>query len=144
MPREDFEVTANLDFENMILYVKKSQVEHVYPLTPIKRSDLAKFREVNIPSFVLKYDGKLYWALFDKDISFFSKTIFGTHLCSTGRRTCARLFMSRSQPGYCMKTYSEDPRIENFPGITDGYQTFGTRYDCLVVTGCKYFTLHKV
>ena len=144
MPRKDHEVTANLDFENMILYVKKGQVDHVFPLTPIKRSDLAKFREANIPSFVLKYNGQLYWAIFDKEISFFSKTIFGIHLCSTGRRMCARLLMSCRQPGHCAKTYSDDPRIENFPGITEGYQTFGTRYDCFVVTGCKFFTLPKV
>ena len=137
--REGFEAETYLDLDNKILHIKKGSSQYTYTLVPTTKSDLASLREADIPSFVLKIDGKLFWAEIDRNISFFAKPLFGKHLCATGRQICQRLLIPMNQPGHCMKTYNNSKRIENYPGIIKGYETFGTRYDCFVVCECKYF-----
>ena len=133
------EVSAYLDFEEMVLYVKKGTSERKFQLIEVNRKALAYVRSKNISSFILKYNGKLYWTKFDPDISFFAKPIFGTHLCSTGRQMCKRFSIPVTEEGYCVKTHTCSGCIENYPGITKGYETIGTRYDCFVVCECAHY-----
>ena len=102
---------------------------------------LAIIRHSEVPSFVLKKDGKLYYSKVPSNFNFISE-IGGLHLCSLSRYECSRLSAASDEDGGCQKVrdYGKAKRIENYPWIIEGYEVFNASHDdCFVVIKCLHY-----
>lgn len=109
---------------------------HLVEVTP---EMLADYRKKGISSFVLKVDGKLYYSEIPNNISFVSSNILGTHKCALAGHECRRLSAASDEKGGCQKVRNCSNRIERYPWITAGYETFNTSHDSFVVVKCLHY-----
>jgi len=118
----------------------EEKVENLeFALTEITTEELKEYRINKVPSFLLKVDGKLYYSKMPEDINLFSCNLLGDHLCSHGNVTCKRLSAASDQDGGCAKVRSRSTKIEKYPWITTGYETFNTEHDSFIVIHCKHY-----
>ena len=120
--------------------VAKNQVDEVvepmsFDLVEVTPEELAVYRRSGISSFVLKVDGKLYYASIPDNISFVFSDILGAHRCSA----CNRLSAASYEQGGCAKVRDRSQCIERYPWITTGYETFNTKHDSFVVGNCLHY-----
>ena len=117
----------------------ESKVEPLcFPLVEVTPEMLDVYRREKKPSFVLKVDGKLYYARIPDNISFVSSDILGAHKCSDAHG-CNRLSAASDEDGGCAKVRNRSNYIERYPWITSGYETFNTKHDSFVVTNCLHY-----
>ena len=119
--------------------IDESSEKCVFYLDEVSSEDLAKYRQNNISSFVLKVDGILYYSEIPDNICFTSSTILGLHLCAFYNHECKRLSAASDVDGGCQKVRELSKCIERYPWITDGYETFGTKTDSFVVAKCLHY-----
>lgn len=118
----------------------KEVVEHMpFNLVEVTSEELAGYRRSGISSFVLKVDGKLYYSKIPNNISFVSSNILVAHSCATAGKECQRLSAASDEQGGCAKVRDRSKRIEKYPWITTGYETFNTKHDSFVVVNCLHY-----
>ena len=136
---EKLEVHPSTKLPIKVIY--KKQLDQVveskksFDLTQVTAEELEKYRRSEIPSFVLKMDDKLYYTKIPKNLHFVSSTILGEHQCAK----CRHLSAASDENGGCAKVRNNSERIERYPWITEGYETFNTDHDSFVVTNCLHF-----
>lgn len=106
-----------------------------FHLTQVTTAELEEYRRSEIPSFVLKTDDKLYYTKIPKSLHFINSIVLGEHQCAK----CRHLSAASDEEGGCEKVRNETERIERYPWITEGYETFNTDHDSFVVTSCLHF-----
>lgn len=124
--------------------ISKKKVEEVvepisFNLVELKPEELAEYRKSGISSFVLKVDGKLYYASIPDNINFIYSTILGAHRCAIVGHECNRLSAASDEEGGCAKVRDHSPCIERYSWITTGYETFNTKHDSFVVVKCLHY-----
>lgn len=116
------------------------QMEPLYfDLVEITPEELDVYRSKEIPSFVLKVDGKLYYTSIPDNLSFVSSTILGEHKCSAVKRECRRLSAASDENGGCAKVRNYSQCIERYPWISVGFESFNTKHDSFVVISCSNY-----
>lgn len=118
-----------------------------YNLYPIEREDLKeKKREgkdmygTYYPLLVIKKEGKLYYSLeIPRNIAFFEGSLEISekrfHLCAR----CKRFSPLCEEEGGCSKIRDNSRHIEDYPFITDGYETFGSSHSQMVILRCEHY-----
>ena len=129
-----------------------------YLLNEVTEEELLSLRKSRKPGFVLK-DGDTYlFSEIPKYFSFMSFRDMGEHLCGSSRYGCSRLKACEDCDGGCakvrdlvteaytavqMKSFNDaieaSKRIEKYPFITKGYESFNTSHDCMTVLSCQQF-----
>ena len=110
-----------------------------FHLTEISVTTLNKYRKKGIPSFLLKIDGKLYHTEIPETLSFENAKLLGAHRCALVWHECQRLLATSDENGGCKKVRDRVKRIERYPWITVGYETFNTKHDCFIVIECSHY-----
>ena len=111
----------------------------IYPLAKCTSDDLLFMRKNEIPYFVLKINGDLYFSEIPEDLCLTNSKIIGPHLCGLYNHECKRLSASSDEEGGCAKVRNSSRFIEKYPWITDGFETFGTTCDCFKVAKCLHY-----
>lgn len=101
--------------------------------------ELAEYRRLGTPSFVLKVDGSLYHTVVPEDLSLLSTTLIGVHKCAIPNHECSRLSAASDEDGGCAKVRSHACSIENYPFIKTGYELFGVNGYGFVVVECSHY-----
>lgn len=116
------------------------QVEaKTFPLREVSLEELAELRKTKVPSFVLKEDGRYYYAEISPYMTFISSSFLGEHKCAAAGKVCNRLSAAQDEQGGCAKVRARSTNIEKYPWITKGYETFGTEgRDTFVVLECQH------
>lgn len=116
------------------------QVEaKTFPLREVSLEELAELRKTKVPSFVLKEDGRYYYAEISPYMTFISSSFLGEHKCAAAGKVCNRLSAAQDEQGGCAKVRARSTDIEKYPFITKGYETFGTEgRDTFVVLECQH------
>ena len=106
-------------------------------LSEISNEKLKDLRKNNIPTFVYKTKGKLYYARLTESINVCAFK-GGHHQCSSGSLTCKRLNPLSDEKGGCKKVRFYSNLIEELDFITEGVEVFnaGAR-DAMMVIQCK-------
>lgn len=112
-------------------------------LTEVSLEELATYRKSKIPSFVLKIDGKLYYSSIPEDLNLYPYNIMGKHQCAIVAHECRRLSAASDENGGCEKVRNFSQKIEKYPWITIGYETFNTEHNSFVVLNCLHYESHK-
>lgn len=147
---ETYRITYNVTYEvDMLtkerigLYNKEKVEENVKPLCvslkEVTVEELQKCRKKEIPSFVLKTDGKLYWGEIPYNLSFVSSTFLGKHMCASPGNHCHRLSAAKDEDGGCEKVRKKSTHIERYEWIRKGFETFNTSHDAFLVLECTHF-----
>ena len=110
-----------------------------YPLAEITLEQIKELRKTDIPSFLLKEDGKYYFAKIPKQLNFTSSNLMGMHCCANSLNTCHHLSAASDEDGGCAKVRGFSRGIERYPWITMGYETFNVCHGCFVVLKCNHF-----
>ena len=122
-----------------------------YELKETTAEFLKYLRSTDIPTFVLKRDGMLYYCCFIMSMKYFkfSNTTLSTlHKCAFENTICKRLISLPDELGGCSKVFNMSIGIENYPWITDGYETFNFfqkqenglySSDIFVVINCNHY-----
>ena len=141
-----FEVTHKLHYMTKRPYevVGKKPVEEIveslsFNLTEVTPAQLNEYRKSGVSSFVLKKDGKLYYTSIPHNLSFVSSTVLGKHICAVQNHECKHLSAASDELGGCAKVREGARRIERYPWITTGYETFNTLNDSFVVVNCLHY-----
>jgi len=124
--------------------VSKKQIDQkveplCFPLIEVTPEMVCDYREMGIPSFVLKVEGKLYYSAIPNNINFVSSEILGQHKCAVVRCECHRLSAASDEEGGCEKVRNRAKYIERYPWITTGYETFNTKHDSFAVVNCLHY-----
>lgn len=110
-----------------------------FELTEVTEKELEYYRLNEIPSFVLKIDGKLLYTSIPDDINFLMSDMLGNHKCAHKNKTCKRLSAASDENGGCQKVRNTSRCIEKYPWITVGYESFNTKVDAFVVIECQKY-----
>lgn len=110
-----------------------------FPLTEVSARAVDGYRREGVPSFVLKKDDKLYYTEIPEDISIENSKLLGVHRCAFAGHECQRLSAAKDEKGGCKKVRDRVKRIERYPWIKVGYETFNTKYDCFIVIECSHY-----
>ncbi len=127
------------------LVSKKQMSQVIEPLTFVLEETTAealrKRRSKKIPTFVLKEEGKLYYTEIPKRMSLVGSNLLGTvHQCARAGKECRRLSAASDELRGCAKVRNGSRRIEIYPWIETGYETFATNNkDCFVVVKCLHY-----
>ena len=113
--------------------------ESNFHLEEISEKKLKKLRKEEKPSFVLKMAGKYFHTEVPKNISFISADILGDHQCAVYGNGCKHLLALPEKEGGCKKVLDRWKRLEKYPWITIGYETFSTNHDVFVVVQCEHY-----
>ena len=116
----------------------------------VSKEEVKKYRRRNVPSLVIKDGDKLYYCQLSSATKIASN-IFGTnvhHLCGGGAsvaEVCHRLLSKPYEEGGCDKVFAFSKGIENYPFITQGYETFGLGAvnETFYVAGCSLYKPSK-
>lgn len=115
-------------------------IKHLeFALTEITVEELKEFRRNGIPSFVLKKDGKFYYARIPREMNFFSMDIFGEHQCALQKQGCRHLSAASDENGGCAKVRNHATYIERYDWIKSGFETFNTNRDAFLVANCLHY-----
>ena len=112
----------------------------VFQLNEVNESEISKFREMGIPSIVLKLNGTLYHSEIPENVPLLSVDLFGTpHMCALPDHVCSRLSAASDENGGCEKVRNKSRWIEKYPWIISGYETFNTKNDVFFVVKCSHY-----
>ena len=106
------------------------------PVREVSSEELKPLRKDNVPSIVIKYEGKLYYSKIDHDNPI---TITPYHLCNDTVHDCKHLIACSEENGGCTKVVNNSKGIELYDFIEMGYETFGTIKDSLIVWCCAHY-----
>ena len=123
----------NIVYKKLINEIVEPMEFNLVEVTP---EQLKVYRKSGIPSFVLKVNGKFYYAEITTDINFVSANILGAHRCAIVGYECSRLCAASDEKGGCAKVRNYSRYIEKYPWIEKGYETFNTKQDAMVVVKC--------
>ena len=117
--------------------IETNTKSEVVKLSEISNEKLKDLRKNNIPTFVYKTKGKLYYARLTESINVCAFK-GGHHQCSSGSLTCKRLNPLSDEKGGCKKVRFYSNLIEELDFITEGVEVFnaGAR-DAMMVIQCK-------
>ena len=106
----------------------------------ITSSEIEEKRSSGIPGFIVKDNGNYYYAQIPQGMKF-TGNVLGQHMCvPTSDCVCARLSAKPDEEGGCAKVRDRISHIEKYDWITQGYETFNTNQDCLIVKECSHYT----
>lgn len=128
---------SHLPYKTVLKEIIDEKVEPLsFDLTEVTPEELNDYRNKGIPSFVLKFDGKLYHCSIPDNINLVSSHLLGSHKCAA---ECHRLSAATDEEGGCEKVRNRSNNIEKYPWITRGYETFNTAHNCFVVAACEHY-----
>ena len=137
------EYNADTDrlLKNVSKEVEKEQIENLkFDLREVTEEEIDEYRRKNLPSFILKKKGKLYYAKIPKNINVTSIESFGEyHKCACSGKECKRLLAIPDEKGGCAKVRNRARFIEKYSWIPEGYETFGTVSDVFFVAKCSHY-----
>lgn len=120
--------------------LKSQEVKDVsWPLRETDIKELAEYRRLGTPSFVLKVDGRLYHTIVPKDISLLSTDLIWVHKCARPNHECSRLSAASDEDGGCAKVRNYAWGIEYYSFIQSGYELFGINGYGFVVGKCTHY-----
>lgn len=144
-----FDVVRKVDIETKETsssFVSKRQAaiiveKTIHNLEKISVEELSEIRNKNLPIFVLKEKGKIYYSIIPDNANIFSFSLFEKtdHKCNFSSDCRLLLSSSNDKNESCAKVQSYSTYIENCPWITDGYQTTNTQQDTFVVINCEFY-----
>jgi len=108
----------------------------VLPLMEATEEQIVKCRKKGIPSFVLKKNGKFFWARIPVNVSLVGSNLLGTHCCDASGRVCQHVLAASDEAGGCEVIRNGSRYIEIYEWIPEGYETFKTHHDAFVVGKC--------
>lgn len=116
--------------------LQETSIQLSFEIKEVTAENLEVIRKAKISSFVFKDNDKLYYANIPDNISFVGSSGLGNHLCGA---PCKQLSPASDREGGCAKVRARSTRIERYPWIKKGYETFNTRHDCFVVIECDHY-----
>lgn len=153
--------TSNLVVEKKIISEDTDTFEcktDTYPLTEVTKEELFQLRVSGKPGFVLKKDNSYFYTEIPRTLSLVSNDILGKHKCPDCKNffsstdVCPkvkdpsfswftrRLPSSKEEiPKFIAHAVEESSRIEKFPFITQGYETFNCPAEAFVVIRCSCY-----
>jgi hypothetical protein len=127
------------------------------PISRVTEKEALNLRRHEKLGFILKMGDKIYYAKLPPEAKFLFQRIFTKHLCST----CAHCFARPSSEGGCEKIMDPDfywygdhigtimeniigsKRIEKYPFIQRGFQTFNIDEQDFIIAACKNYCAEK-
>lgn len=114
-----------------------------YPLRIASESQLDALRKNGKPGFILKETNSkgnaIYkYAEIEWNTRFLSSRV-GAHLCAASLTECEKL-----TPVLCSKVHDAEKKLELYPFITKGYESFNTSFDSFVVVQCTNYCAEDV
>ena len=127
--------------DRKIVNIEKNVLD--FPLCSVTRAEIKEIRKGDIPSFVLKKDGNLYYAKLPKGGLLFTLENLPTfeHKCPD----CGCLLAKTTKNGGCDKVYYTNAHIEDFRFITYGFESFNTgSKDSFIVIECNNYSTARL
>ena len=116
------------------LISSKKEIVSTYPMRSIKHEEISDLRKSKKAGLLVKAAGEYFYAEIMPDLKFASEVIMGEHKCSD----CKRMSPHTDEKGGCAKVRNyRCNHIEKYDFITEGYETFNTDQNCLVVVECN-------
>ena len=134
---KDMETGKTRQLDKKLVEKKVDNVS--YKLWEVSKAQLFEFRKEGKPGFVLKENGKLYYAKIPKNLSSVSLSSIGSHLCGLNGAECKRLSAACDEEGGCAKVRNKARFIECYPWLKVGYETFNVTSHSLVVLKCERY-----
>lgn len=107
-----------------------------YPMRSIDLEELPELRRSKKAGLLIKIEGKYFYAKITPGLKFTSDVLLGTHMCSD----CKRMSPDTDERGGCAKVRNyRCNHIEKYDFIPDGYESFNTHQNCLVVVKCANY-----
>ena len=110
-----------------------------FNLSEISPKEIEKHRKGGKPTFFLKMNDKYYFTEIPESLTFENSKLLGVHRCAFAGHECQRLSAAKDEKGGCKKVRDRVKRIERYPWIKVGYETFNTKYDCFIVIECSHY-----
>ena len=107
-----------------------------YTMREVTEQELKILRKKRIPSLVVKIQGKLLHTCIDPQKPV---TYAPCHMCNDQSHDCSHLLAKNPVEGGCFKVIERSRFIERFDFISEGYETFGTIKDSLIVIKCSNY-----
>lgn len=153
--------TSSLVVEKKIISEDSDTFEcktDTYPLTPVNVEEISKLRASGNPGFVLKNEGSYFYTEIPRTLSLVSNDILGNHKCPyckhffSSTAPCPKLtdpslsWFTRRLPAseeeipkFIERAVEQSSRIEKFPFIIKGYETFNCPAEAFVVIICSRY-----
>ena len=116
-----------------------STTKHVvseYPMKSIELDEVQELRNNKKAGLLVKIDDQYYYAKITPGMKFTSDVLLGPHMCSD----CKRMSANTDERGGCAKVRNyRCNHIEKYGFITEGYESFNTHQNCLVVVKCANY-----
>lgn len=147
----EMSITEQLNYSKLIgndlLRVVRNGKKSEFLLHSLSDEEVFRFRKSKCPSFVVKVHDDLFFTNIPKNMSI---SLSGHHLCMN----CQRCRAVSEEEGGCSKVrdifpdirperylegLAERKRIEKYPFIEYGYESFCTKNETFVVLQCKNF-----
>lgn len=122
--------------------VNEETEEVVFYLEEVTLRELANLRKGKAGGFVLKNEGRYFYAEIPKHMNFVDAKILGSHKCADAEHVCQRLTPLADEEGGCAKVRGYAKYIERYPFITKGYETFNMSHNTFLVAHCEHFEAH--
>lgn len=114
-----------------------------YPLQIASERQLDELRKNGKPGFILKETNSKGDAIYKyAEITYntrFLNSKIGAHLCAASLTECEKL-----TPVLCSKVHDAEKKLELYPFITKGYESFNTSFDSFVVMQCSNYCAEDV
>lgn len=133
--------------------IEQKVSRYEYPLKEIAERDIAKLRMSGKPVFLLKINGRYYRAFISKRLHLLAHDLIGDHMC----KYCDKAIATSDECGGCQKVRDRDfneclsadvtkrkamqdsKRIEKYPFIKAGYESFGVNQETFMVAECDNY-----
>ena len=127
--------------EILVCYGKKKYKLHLHE---IKKEEIMEYRKSGKPGMVVLVDKKFFYTPVKKEWKFVSQKLMGEHVCAMCRKVSPLLCekVADLSVEFHSKKEEEDPytvakRLEKYDFVLEGYETFNTDFNVLVITKCK-------
>lgn len=141
---EEYEVIRETDkslgiIDKFVSSTVISTTKHVvseYPMKSIELDEVQELRNNKKAGLLVKIDDQYYYAKITPGMKFTSDVLLGPHMCSD----CKRMSANTDERGGCAKVRNyRCNHIEKYGFITEGYESFNTHQNCLVVVKCANY-----
>lgn len=109
------------------------------PLKLVDKSKLEEIRNSKFSYLIYKNFENYYIAKIPKDMRITSSVLPKKHLCANHSKVCKKLD-SLKEFG-CDKVLDYNSKIENYPWITNGFESINVEHPAFIVCNCKLFKL---
>ena len=120
-------------------FFNSSSKDFSIPLKIVDKSKLEEIRNSKIPYLIYKNFENYYIAKIPKDMRITSSVLPKKHLCANHSKVCKKLD-SLKEFG-CDKVLDYNSKIENYPWITNGFESINVEHPAFIVCNCKLFKL---